>query len=123
MIRRPRAGAPAPHDPRVTQHLRERHAPPGGDAYWSALEERLLARVAAPGEAVVEWWGVLDGWRRAGAIAAAVALVAALVTARHERVASARVAYEGAMDTPAAERTATDGGSGRDATLSYVISH
>ena len=36
--------------------IRDAYTPPDGDAYWSGLEQRIMARVASPGEgdAVVE---------------------------------------------------------------------
>ena len=44
-------------DEAVADGLRSLYAAPGGDAYWSELEARIMARVA---DVEMGWWAELD---------------------------------------------------------------
>lgn len=60
-------------DDAVTRALRELYAPPASDAYWSALEQRIVGAL----DAADSWWTVSDRWLRTGLVAAAAAVVIA----------------------------------------------
>lgn len=74
--------------------LRDMHLPPGGEGYWDALEERVMARVL--GRTSAEWWQVMSEWSRAAAMAAAVAIIVAtaLLVSVEQRDDSSFAAYE-----------------------------
>ncbi len=96
------AGGADPTDPAalpleapVRAALRELHMPPGGEAYWDGLEERVMARVL--GRTSAEWWQVMSEWSRTAAMAAAVAIIVAsalLVTADKRSDEASFAAYE-----------------------------
>lgn len=118
----PRIG-PDGRDDDVTRALRRLYAPPASEAYWQALARRIMARIAADGDA---WWQPLAHWAGAGLVAAAVALLVAGIALRQSRDAEARLAYQTIIETPrsAPLQIATDRGASpdRDAMLRYVIS-
>ncbi|MCC7195771.1 MAG: hypothetical protein IT356_09470 [Gemmatimonadaceae bacterium] len=60
-------------DDALTAALRAIYRKPAGEAYWAALEARIMARIA-DAEA---WWTVPDRWLRVGLAAAAAALILA----------------------------------------------
>lgn len=60
-------------DDALTAALRAIYQKPTGEAYWAALEGRIMARI----EESEAWWSVSDRWLRAGLVAAAAALVLA----------------------------------------------
>jgi hypothetical protein len=67
-------GRPDDGDEDVTRGLRAIFAAPGGAAYWTDLESRILARVA---EVELGWWDELDRWMRPALAAAAILVIAA----------------------------------------------
>ena len=117
--------APDGSDEDVTRALRALVAPPADPAYWSGLEQRIMARVASGSE----WWSAFDGWVRIGLAAAAVVVAVAGAVALQSRDASARLAYEAVMESssgvPVAGPTAMRPPSAttREATLRYVMSY
>ena len=117
--------APEGSDEDVTRALRELVAPPADPAYWSGLEQQIMARVAAG----TEWWSAFDGWVRIGLAAAAAVVVIAGSVALRSRDAEARLAYEAVMESssgvPVAGPTAMRPASAttREATLRYVMSY
>jgi hypothetical protein len=120
----PRIG-PNGRDDDLTRALRAVYAAPDGDAYWTALAGRIMARIG--GEAAAElWWQPLTRWARAGLIAAALALVVARLAVSRDTARETAIAYDGGIETPqsAPLSLAADGSesSARDATLRYVIS-
>ena len=120
----PRIG-PQGRDDDLTRALRTLYAAPEGDAYWTALASRIMARIG--GDAAVElWWQPLTRWARAGLIAAAVALAVARLAVSHDAARETAIAYDGVIETSqsAPLQLATGGSesSARDATLRYVIS-
>ena len=102
-------------------------------AYWTGLEQRILARVGAAGLAPAEgqWWSVLGGWAQAGLIAAAALFAVASVVSQRFGEAESRYVYESVIQqetpevflAPAALLSAPDGQAQSDATLIYVLSH
>lgn len=64
-----------PLAPEEAALLRAALAPPGGEAYWDALESRVMQRVL--GRTTTEWWQVMGEWARSAAVAAAVAILVA----------------------------------------------
>jgi hypothetical protein len=115
----------------VIAATRDIYAPPSGDAYWSALEMRIMARIAD--SAAGRWWMVVGGWARGGLVAAAAVIVAAVVGAlllqAHDQ--EMRTAYESAtqpsiteqVTVPAGALSERDGPDTRGATFRDVISH
>lgn len=118
-----------PGDDELTRVLRDVYASPAANAsYWDTLETRIMTRIATAGEAP-EWWGVFDGWGRAGLAAAVLAGVLAGATLLRAREAQERLAYEAVMESasviPVAGPTVARGpGRGaRDATLRSILSY
>lgn len=99
----PRDPAAAPLDAPVLAALRELYSPPGGEAYWDELEQRVMARVF--GRTSAEWWQVMSDWSRTVAMVAAVAIIVAtalLVTVEQRVPDSAFAAYEAVVEEPLA---------------------
>ena len=116
-------------DEEVTRVLRDVYASPSPNAsYWDTLETRIMARIAAAGEAP-EWWGVFDGWVRVGLAAAVLVGVLAGTALLRAREVQERLAYEAVMESasviPVAGPTVArgPGRSARDATLRSLMSY
>ncbi|MDQ2889235.1 MAG: hypothetical protein M3R65_01600 [Gemmatimonadota bacterium] len=115
----------------VISTARALYAAPGGDAYWSALESRIMARIAEA--AGGRWWMVVGGWARSGLVAAAAIIVATVVGALllQARTQETRTAYDAAtqptiseqISVPAGALSERDGPDTRGATFRDVISH
>ena len=115
----------------VIAATRQLYAPPSGDAYWGALESRIMARIsdAASGR----WWMVVGSWARGSLVAAAAIIVAAVVGVLllQARTQETRTAYETAtqptiseqISVPAGALSERDGPDTRGATFRDVISH
>lgn len=115
---------------RVIATVRDMYAPPGGDAYWSTLESRIMARIGD--SAAGRWWMVVGSWARGGLVAAAAIIVATVVGAlliqAHDQ--ELRTAYESATQpsitqqvaVPAGALSERDGPDTRGATFRDVIS-
>jgi hypothetical protein len=120
MTLEPRIG-PHGREDDLTRDLRRLYAAPADEAYWSALERRIMARVAEE-----EWWEPLAAWVRVGVVAAGLALAVASLALVRSHQAEARMAYQTVIETPrtAPLQMATESGtaSERDALLRYVIS-
>ena len=116
-------------DESLASLIRDAYTPPGGDSYWPALEQRILARVASSVESDAPWWNVLAPWARPALVAAA-AIFAVTGIVNMELVESdTQLAYDSVLQsvTPDVVSTSeeiisvergTDG-----ATLSYFLSH
>jgi hypothetical protein len=63
-------------DAELTNALRALYAAPAEEAYWDALEARILAHVAR-GDEGTKWWGELVEMVRPGLVAAAARIHAA----------------------------------------------
>lgn len=116
-------------DEEVTRVLRDVYAPPATNAsYWDTLESRIMARIAAAGEAP-EWWGVFHGWARVGLVAAVLACVLAGAALLRARETQERLAYEAVIESasviPVAGPTMARGPShgAREATLRSLMSY
>ncbi|MES2359566.1 MAG: hypothetical protein V4529_14625 [Gemmatimonadota bacterium] len=115
---------------KVIATVRDMYAPPDGDAYWSVLESRIMARIGD--SAAGRWWMVVGSWARGGLVAAAAIIVAAVVGAlliqAHDR--DLRTAYESAtqpsitqqVTVPTGALSERDGPDTRGATFRDVIS-
>lgn len=123
-----RLDEPLPDD--VIAATRGIYAAPSSDAYWSALEARIMARIGD--SAAGRWWMVVGGWARGGLVAAAAIIVATVVGAlllqAHNQ--EMRTAYESAtqpsiteqVTLPAGALSERDGPDTRGATFRDVIS-
>lgn len=115
---------------RVIDETRTIYAPPGGDAYWGALESRIMSAIAD--SAAGRWWMVVGSWARGGLVAAAALIVAAVVGAlllqAHDQ--EMRTAYESvaqptlvdSVSVPSGALSERDGPDTRGATFRDVIS-
>lgn len=87
-----------PDDDEIVRGLRALYAAPAGDAYWSELQARVMARVA---DVELGWWTELDRWARPALAAAAVLLVAAGVAMFRAHQSEADIAAESMLSSPA----------------------
>jgi anti-sigma-K factor RskA len=101
-------------------------------AYWSALEQRVMARVrsAAPVSSDQGWWSVLNGWSQMGMVAAAAIFMIAGVVGNSLGEPDEQASYESvvtsspeAISAPIQLVTASDQSVQRDAALQYVLSY
>jgi hypothetical protein len=115
-------------DESLVSLVREAYAPPGGDAYWSGLESRIMSRVAGSSSDSA-WWNVLAPWARPALIAAAAIFALAGVIDQKLTETEEQVAYDSLVQsvTPEVLTTTQELSSverGADgATLSYFLSH
>lgn len=86
-------------DAELTMALRALYAAPASDAYWDALEARILAHVAR-GDEQVSWWSELADMARPGLAAAAAIILAASLALVHSRRVEVSSAYSSII-TPA----------------------
>jgi Anti-sigma-K factor rskA. len=117
----PRIG-PEGRDDEVTRELRSIYAPPGGEAFWEALERRILARVTATEDD--SWWRQLSRWRRGLALAGAAAILVAGLVAQHSNRERSMAAYreiESSRVVPVQVASETQREASRDVTLRYVM--
>lgn len=125
-------------DSETTRIIRESYLPPvkaGGEtAYWSALENRIMAKVRTTDKIRTDdgWSGVLNGWAQIGLVAAAaIFAVGGVISQQLQNEPEEQVAYESVIQTstpealsaPAQLITASDRSSRRDAALQYVLSY
>jgi hypothetical protein len=83
-------------DAELTAALRGLYAAPDDAAYWSALERRILGRIAN-GDALDTWWSVPPQWARLGLIAAGFALIVAGALLLRSRAEQRQMAYESVL--------------------------
>jgi anti-sigma-K factor RskA len=117
----PRIG-PSGRDDEMTRALRGMYAPPGGEAFWEALERRILARVASSEDD--QWWRQVAHWRRGLAIAGAAAIVVTALAARHSSQERSLAAYreiDASTIAPVQVASETEREASRDVTLRYVV--
>jgi hypothetical protein len=113
----------------LTSLVREAYAPPDaagfGDVYWSGLESRIMARIAAESERA--WWSELVPWARIGLAAAAAIFMLAGIVNQQLADPPEQVAYEVIGDagfTSASEEPIAGQYVSRDASgLSYYLSN
>lgn len=109
--------------------IREAYEPPDGDAYWSGLEQRIMARVSAASAGETLWWNVLAPWARPALIAAAAIFAVAGLINQKLVESDSQMAYESVIqattpDVVSASEEMISVERGADgATLSYFLSH
>ncbi len=79
-------------DAELTNALRALYAAPADEAYWDALEARILAHVAR-GDEGDSWWAELAEMARPGLAAAAALILAASLALVHSRQLEVSSAY------------------------------
>ncbi len=114
---------PDGRDDDLTRALRSMYEPPEGEAFWAALEGRIMARVDA---AAQDWASPFAGWVRQGVLVAAVALLAITVGLLWSTSTNdAPVAYDTVIETPRTLSqqlaTETTGLPASEAALRFVI--
>lgn len=107
----------------IARALRALYAAPPGDAYWTALEAKVMHRLEALEPA---WWGELDRWIRPALLAAAVLLLAAGVVMFRAGQEETRLAYDAILQPSAvpvetAIRPAFQ--DDRQATVRFLFTH
>jgi hypothetical protein len=124
-------------DPTLSAEARRMYLPPavarGDQGYWSALEQRIMARVADPAFlASLEqnrWWTVLEGWSRAGLVAAGILVAVSAALLQNQTQEENSAVYEYVSATPAPEAfapsvdlaTQREAGIQNDAVFNYVL--
>jgi hypothetical protein len=114
----------------LTSLVREAYTPPEaagfGEVYWSGLESRIMARIAAD-SAESGWWAVLAPWARVGLAAAAAIFMLAGVVNQQLSEPAEQVAFEVISDvdlTSASDEPIAGQYVSRDASgLSYYLSN
>ncbi len=116
-------------DESVIELIREAYLPPGGDAYWSGLETRIISRIQAEGSTDISWWNELAPWAKPALIAAAAIFALAGVVNQQMGDADSQFAYDSVLQSSTPEVVATSAEllsveRGVDgAALSYFLSH
>ena len=124
-------------DERTARSIRDAYRPPvaagaAENAYWSALERRIMARVASSGRAQSDqsWVSVLGGWAQLGLVAAAALFMTAGLLSTRFTDPEDQPAYESVVKSapepfsaPAQLINASDKSGQRDAALQYVLSY
>lgn len=115
-------------DESVVLGVRNAYTPPGGDAYWAGLEQRIMARVATTERNDSGWYGVLAPWARP-ALIAAVAILAVAGIVNQQIDSDSQVAYDsviesatGGVGATSEELISVERGT-EGAALSYYLSH
>ncbi len=108
-------------DADLTTVLRSLYAAPDSAGYWSALEQRIMDRIAG-GEPLDAWWSVPTQWVRIGLIAAGFALIVAGSLFLRSRAEQRQMAYESVLEPGAVGPTLAirDAQTERQATLNYI---
>jgi hypothetical protein len=117
----PRIG-PDGRDDELTRALRSVYAPPGGEAFWEALERRILARVSSNEDDM--WWRQLSRWRRGLALAGAAAIMVAGVVGHYSNRERSMAAYreiDASRVVAVQVASETEREASRDVTLRYVV--
>lgn len=111
-------------DAALTSALRALYAAPTDDAYWDALEARILAHVAR-GDVSPSWWSALAEMARPGLIAAAGLILAASMALAHSRQLEVSSAYSSVISAaPSSIEPATRAASvgDGDAAVHFLLS-
>lgn len=108
-------------DPELTGTLRALYTAPSEDSYWSALEQRIMARIAR-GESLDAWWYVPAQYVRLGLIAAGFALIVTGALLLRSRADQRQMAFETIVGPAQGGPTLAvrDAVSERQATLDYI---
>jgi hypothetical protein len=81
----------------LTRARRALYAAPDSAGYWTALEQRIMDRVAN-GEPLDAWWSVPAQWARIAVIAAGFALIVAGSLFLRSQAEQSEMAYESVVD-------------------------
>lgn len=114
-------------DARLASEVRRMYLPPanGDQAYWSALEQRIMARVADPAFLASldspRWWNVLEGWSRAGLLAAGIAVIVSAALIQNQSTDDDNGVYESVAAMPAALEVLAPAVDQNDAVITYVL--
>jgi len=84
-------------DAPLTNALRELYAAPEAAGYWSALEQRIMDRIAK-GETLTTWWYVPTQWVRIGLVAAGFALIVAASLLLRSSAEQRQMAYDSVLE-------------------------
>jgi hypothetical protein len=92
----------APLDAALAAGAKRMYLPPavarGDETYWSSLEQRIMARVVDPvfiaSLEAQRWWTVLEGWSRAGLVAAGIVLAVSAALLQNQSQDDSNAAYE-----------------------------
>jgi hypothetical protein len=105
----------------ITDALRRFYAAPDSAGYWTALERRIMDRIAH-GEPVDTFWYVPTQWTRLGLIAAGFALIVAASLFLRARAEERQMAYDTVVGQPAGGPTLAirDAQTERQATINYI---
>lgn len=108
-------------DAELTRALRALYEAPDAPFYWSALERRIMERIAS-GETLDAWWSVPAQWVRIGLIAAGFGVIVAGSLFLRSRAEQREMAYEQVVGPGAGGPTIAirDAQSERQATLEYI---
>ena len=108
-------------DAELTQALRQLFTPPDAPGYWSALEQRIMDRIAG-GESLDAWWSVPTQWVRIGLIAAGFALIVAGSLVLRSRAEQRQMAYDSILGPSNGGPTLAirDAQTERQATINYI---
>ncbi len=108
-------------DAALTQALRALYAAPSDDGYWTALERRIMDRIAG-GDALDAWWIVPAQWARLALMAAGFALIVAGSLYLRSRAEQRQMVYDSLLGPSAGGPTIAirDAQTERQATLNYI---
>ncbi|MHB1313394.1 MAG: hypothetical protein ACYC3L_15360 [Gemmatimonadaceae bacterium] len=108
-------------DREITSALRALYAAPESDGYWTALEQRIMDRIAR-GESTDTFWYVPTQWTRIGLIAAGFAMIVAASLLLRQRAEERQMAYDTVIGQPSGGPTLAirDAQTERQATINYI---
>ncbi len=113
-------------DDELTSQLRAIVAPPADDAYWTGLEQRIMARLER-GREENRGWALSARTYQFGLLAAGLTLIVAGSVFLRERALERRMAYETVIETPSGQPQQVFARRGlvpdRQATLRAVTDH
>ena len=108
-------------DDTLTNTLRALYAAPESAGYWSALERRIIDRIAR-GETLDAWWSVPTQWARLGLMAAGFALIVAASIFLRSRAEQSQMAADSVLGPANGGPTLAirDAQTERQATINYI---
>jgi len=108
-------------DAELTNALRALYAAPDSAGYWSALEQRIMDRIAG-GESLDAWWSVPTQWARIGLIAAGFALIVSASIFLRSRAEQTQMAVDTLLGPAVGGPTLAirDAQTEQQATINYI---